>query len=99
MSTITTSFCCRRRAGGAGGSAASATSALQPGQPLKLLRGFRATREWLLEPGDMLYLPPGVAHDGVADGECITYSIGFRAPTWQELLDPWLASFRRAHAH
>ena len=50
----------------------------------------------------MLYLPPGVAHDGVAVGECITYSIGFRAPTWQELLDPWLAHFaehaRRARA-
>jgi 50S ribosomal protein L16 3-hydroxylase len=66
---------------------------LQPGQPLKLLRGFRPAREWLLAPGDMLYLPPGVAHDGVAEGECITYSIGFRAPTYQELLDPWLASF------
>jgi 50S ribosomal protein L16 3-hydroxylase len=65
----------------------------QPGQPLKLLRGFRATREWLLEPGDLLYLPPGVPHDGVAEGECITYSIGFRAPAWAELLDPWLAGF------
>jgi 50S ribosomal protein L16 3-hydroxylase len=67
--------------------------ALQPGQPLQLLAGFRATQEWLLEPGDMLYLPPGVAHDGVADGECITWSIGFRAPAFQELLDPWLARF------
>ncbi len=66
---------------------------LQAGQPLKLLTGFQATREWLLEPGDMLYLPPGVAHDGVAQGECITYSIGFRAPSYQELLDPWLARF------
>jgi 50S ribosomal protein L16 3-hydroxylase len=66
---------------------------LQPGQPLKLLRGFRATREWLLEPGDMLYLPPGVAHDGVAEGECMTYSIGFRAPAFADLLDPWFARF------
>jgi 50S ribosomal protein L16 3-hydroxylase len=63
---------------------------VQSSQPLKILRGFRPTREWLLEPGDMLYLPPGVAHDGVAEGECITCSIGFRAPTYQELFDPWL---------
>ncbi|MGT2491148.1 JmjC domain-containing protein [Cupriavidus basilensis] len=42
--------------------------------------------EWVLEPGDMLYLPPQYAHDGVAEGECMTYSIGFRAPptaSWQ----------------
>ncbi len=66
---------------------------LQPGMPLKLLADFRPTREWVLEPGDMLYLPPGVAHEGVAVGECIGYSIGFRTPTWQELHDPWLARF------
>jgi 50S ribosomal protein L16 3-hydroxylase len=41
----------------------------------------------------MLYLPPGVAHDGTAVGECLTYSIGFRAPTYQELLEPWLTDF------
>lgn len=66
---------------------------LRPGLPLKLLADFRPTQEWVLEPGDMLYLPPGVAHEGVAVGECITYSIGFRTPTWQELHDPWLANF------
>ena len=43
----------------------------------------------MLEPGDLLYLPPGVAHEGVALGECITLSIGFRAPAWQELVEPW----------
>ncbi len=48
--------------------------------PLKMLAGFVAAEEWLLEPGDMLYLPPGWGHDGVAVGECITASIGFRAP-------------------
>jgi len=48
--------------------------------PLKMLAGFRATAEWLLEPGDMLYLPPGWGHDGVAVGACLTASIGFRAP-------------------
>jgi len=64
-----------------------------PGVPLKLLADFRAEVEWVLEPGDLLYLPPGVAHDGVALGECLTYSIGFRAPTWQELLEPSLTDF------
>jgi len=48
--------------------------------PLKMLAGFKATEDWLLEPGDMLYLPPGWGHDGIADGECLTASIGFRAP-------------------
>ncbi len=67
-----------------------------PGVPLKLLADFRAEDEWVLEPGDLLYLPPGVAHDGVAVGECLTYSIGFRAPTYQELLEPWLADFADA---
>lgn len=58
---------------------------LQEGLPLKILRQFTPTREFVLEPGDMLYLPPQYAHEGVAVGECMTYSIGFRAPSWQEL--------------
>lgn len=53
--------------------------------PLKILKNFVAEEEYVLEPGDMLYLPPHYAHDGVAVGECMTCSIGFRAPTWQEL--------------
>lgn len=53
--------------------------------PLKILSNFRKTREWTLEAGDMLYLPPRCAHDGVALEPCITYSIGFRAPSAQEL--------------
>ncbi|MGH8212938.1 MAG: JmjC domain-containing protein [Rhodanobacteraceae bacterium] len=53
---------------------------------LKLLRGFRPTHEWALDPGDMLYLPPGVPHEGVAIGECMTFSIGMRAPSSAELL-------------
>jgi 50S ribosomal protein L16 3-hydroxylase len=57
------------------------------GAPLKLLRHFAPTQEWLLAPGDMLYLPPGWGHDGVAQGgECMTCSIGFRAPTAHELV-------------
>ncbi|HQX60903.1 MAG: cupin domain-containing protein [Rhodoferax sp.] len=53
---------------------------LQQGQPLKILQNFVAEQEFVLSPGDMLYLPPGYAHDGVALDECMTYSIGFRAP-------------------
>lgn len=53
---------------------------------LKLLREFHPTHTWTLQPGDMLYLPPGVPHDGVADGECMTFSIGMRAPAASELL-------------
>lgn len=54
--------------------------------PLKMLTSFEATSQWLLEPGDMLYLPPGWAHDGQAvGGDCLTASIGFRAPRADEL--------------
>ncbi|MGA9332985.1 MAG: cupin domain-containing protein [Rudaea sp.] len=53
---------------------------------LRLLREFNPTHEWLLEPGDALYLPPAIAHDGVAVGECMTFSVGMRAPSQAELL-------------
>ncbi len=59
---------------------------LQPGQPLKLLQGFAPEQDFVVEPGDLLYLPPGWGHDGIADGECMTYSVGFRAPPGDELL-------------
>jgi 50S ribosomal protein L16 3-hydroxylase len=58
---------------------------LQPGVPLKILQNFQAEEEFVLNPGDMLYLPPKYAHDGVALGECMTWSIGFRAPQEGEL--------------
>ena len=58
---------------------------LKDGIPLKILDNFEAEEEYLLEPGDMLYLPPRYAHDGVAEGECMTYSIGFRSPAQHEL--------------
>lgn len=58
---------------------------LQAGQPLRLLRRFRHEEEFVLDAGDMLYLPPNHAHDGVAEGECLTCSIGFRAPGRREL--------------
>jgi 50S ribosomal protein L16 3-hydroxylase len=59
--------------------------ALVEGAPLKILRRFRPAHEWILEPGDLLYLPPRYAHEGTALSDCISYSIGFRAPGAQEL--------------
>lgn len=55
------------------------------GLPLKILKTFNPEQVLVLEPGDMLYLPPKYAHDGIALNECMTYSIGFRAPSEQEL--------------
>ncbi|CAA9323600.1 MAG: FIG002776: hypothetical protein [uncultured Lysobacter sp.] len=53
---------------------------------LRLLREFNPTHEWVLGPGDMLYLPPGVPHHGVAEDACLTFSVGMRAPSAAELL-------------
>ena len=67
---------------------------LQPGMPLKILQNFEADEEFVLEAGDMLYLPPRYAHDGMAEAsigpdgkpaDCMTYSIGFRCPVDGEL--------------
>jgi 50S ribosomal protein L16 3-hydroxylase len=58
---------------------------LQEDVPLKILARFEPEQEFVLEPGDMLYLPPRYAHDGIAEGECQTYSIGFRSPARGEL--------------
>jgi 50S ribosomal protein L16 3-hydroxylase len=66
---------------------------LRTDAPLRLLADFRPSAEWILEPGDLLYLPPGVAHEGVAIDDCVTYSIGFRAPGFQELLEPWITEW------
>ena len=57
-----------------------------PGLDVRVLKHFDAEQEWVLEPGDMLYLPPNVAHDGVAvDDDCMTWSIGFRAPSMRDM--------------
>ena len=63
-----------------------APTAFRDDTELKLLREFTPTNDWLLEPGDVLYLPPGIAHEGVAVGECLTFSVGMRAPAQAELL-------------
>gem|GEM_PF-24318 len=64
---------------------------LKPHLPLKILAHFEATEEWVLEPGDMLYLPPHIAHEGVSlDAGCQTWSVGFRAASYRELIQEGL---------
>ena len=66
---------------------------LDPDAPLKILKKLKPSETFEVTAGDMLYLPPHVAHDGVAtqdEGFCTTYSIGFRAPTHQEIADGFL---------
>lgn len=63
---------------------------LVPDVPLKLLKNFEPEKEWTLAPGDVLYLPPRYAHDGVAVDDCVTCSVGFRAPAAQELASRFL---------
>ena len=60
------------------------------GSPLRILKDFKVEQEWVLEPGDMLYLPPHCAHNGIAEDDCMTYSIGFRTPAYQELAEQFL---------
>jgi 50S ribosomal protein L16 3-hydroxylase len=69
------------------GQACDHQSPLLDSTDLKILSDFRATDEWLLNCGDILYIPPRIAHHGVAVGECTTFSLGFRAPAATEMLD------------
>ena len=63
-----------------------------PDLDLNIMRDFQATDEWVLEPGDMLYLPPGLAHHGVAIEDCMTFSIGFRAPSHADIITGFIDS-------
>lgn len=63
---------------------------LVDGLPIRILKNFKPSKEWVLNPGDMLYLPPQYAHDGIAVGECMTYSVGFRTAPAQELAEGFL---------
>ncbi len=60
------------------------------GAPLRILKNFHIEQEWVLEPGDMLYLPPHCGHNGIAEDDCMTYSVGFRTPAYQELAEQFL---------
>lgn len=69
------------------GAACDPADDMLPHDDLRLLADFTVTDEWVLEPGDILYVPPRFAHNGVAVGDdCMTYSIGFRAPSRSELI-------------
>ena len=71
------------------GQACNSQSPLLPHDTLRILRDFECSREYLLEPGDILYVPPGIAHWGIAEGECTTFSIGFRAPRINDMVSRW----------
>ncbi|AZF00687.1 hypothetical protein C4J95_3227 [Pseudomonas orientalis] len=68
------------------GQMCSSESALLQHADLRILADFEESAEWVLEPGDMLYLPPRLAHFGIAEDDCMTYSVGFRAPSAAEVL-------------
>jgi 50S ribosomal protein L16 3-hydroxylase len=68
--------------------------ALRPNLPVKVLQRFAPRHDDVLHPGDMLYLPPRYAHDGVALDACTTYSIGFRAPAHQDLVEAFVDHLR-----
>lgn len=68
------------------GQMCDADSPLLQHADLRILADFEQTDEWVLEPGDMLYLPPRLAHYGIAEDDCMTYSVGFRAPSAAEVL-------------
>jgi len=65
---------------------------LVPGTDLRILEHFKTEQEWVLAPGDMLYLPPGVAHYGIAQDHCMTYSVGFRAPSHYDIVTAFTES-------
>jgi 50S ribosomal protein L16 3-hydroxylase len=73
------------------GQRCSAASPRIESSPLNILKNFEVQEEFVLEPGDMLYVPPQVAHWGIAEGDCMTYSVGFRAPAHAEILDDYVA--------
>lgn len=67
--------------------------------PLHILKDFEETHSFICEPGDVLYIPPGVAHYGIALENCMTFSVGFRAPSVAEVLDQFAdAAGEQSHA-
>lgn len=69
-----------------------APDAVLPGSDLRIVAQFEPDAEWVAEPGDVLYLPPGIPRWGVAQGDCMTCSIEFRAPSLREIASSWLAT-------
>jgi 50S ribosomal protein L16 3-hydroxylase len=71
------------------GQPCDSSSLLLPHPDLRILNNFETSEEYLLGPGDILYVPPGIAHWGIAQGECTTFSLGFRAPRLNQMLSRW----------
>ena len=69
------------------GQMCDAETAFVPGQPLKLLPEMEVNFDEVLAPGDLLYVPPGLSHYGVAEDDCLTYSFGFRMPNVSDMMD------------
>jgi 50S ribosomal protein L16 3-hydroxylase len=72
---------------------------LIPDAELRLIRQFKTQETYSCEPGDMLYLPPRLGHFGVAESECMTWSVGFKAPNFHELLIDYMHEFEPANEH
>ncbi len=68
---------------------------LVPDLDIRVLANFEPDEDWVLEPGDMLYLPPRVAHNGIALEECMTLSVGFRAPSHSDLIAEYMGYLAR----
>lgn len=66
---------------------------------LRLIKQFKTRETVLCEAGDVLYLPPRLGHFGVAESECMTWSIGFKAPNFHEMLVDYLHEFETANEH
>jgi len=68
------------------GGVCDAETRLLPDTDLQIVHDFNVQDEWLLKPGDMLYLPPNIAHWGIAESDCLTFSVGFRSPSLSDML-------------
>ncbi|GAA5555701.1 putative ribosomal oxygenase HI_0396 [Acinetobacter schindleri] len=69
------------------GQMCNAETEFVPGQPLKLLPEMDVNFDEVLAPGDLLYVPPGLSHYGVAEDDCLTFSFGFRMPNVSDMMD------------
>lgn len=78
------------------GGRADSQSALLANTDLRLLAQFETQEDWVVEPGDILYIPPNIAHYGIAIGTSITYSVGFRAPSLAQLVDDLSSDFMQS---
>jgi len=72
---------------------------LIPGTDLRLIKEFKTRETYRCKPGDILYLPPRLGHHGVASSECMTWSMGFKAPSFHDMLLEYLHDFEHINEH